>query len=241
MKALFLCFLLVLGLATAPAQAQTNRAAYNGWLQYTGTYSLNQRFDLNLGGQYRAYSGLTDKRLLLGLANLQYNLKSLPLSVAAGYMYLQLQPYTNAEQTEKADNRENRLYQQVISTQKFSRTRLLHRYRIEERWTATGFRLRFRYLASLRIPLGPKTLENPKWYATVKDEIRLSDQPNPFDSNRVWGGVGYILNKNLGGELLWMTQFDGGQNRSNYVAFILRHDFGWSAEHPERRVRFLPQ
>ncbi|MGI4740095.1 MAG: DUF2490 domain-containing protein [Janthinobacterium lividum] len=240
MKKLLLFFACLLLLTTA-AQAQKNRAAYNGWLQYTGTYALNERFDLNLGAQYRSYSGLTDKRLLLGLGLLQYNLKSLPLSVGAGYMYLQLQPYTNADQTEKADNRENRLYQQVISTQKFNRARLIHRYRIEERWTATGFRLRFRYLASLRLPLGPKSDPNPKWYLAIKDELRISNLTNPFDSNRVWGGVGYILNKNLGGELLWMTQFDGGQNRSNYVAFILRHDFGWSADHPERRVRFLPQ
>ena len=240
MKNVFLLCALLTLLVAGPAQAQ-NRAKYNGWLQYTGTYSLNQRFDINLGAQYRAYSGLTDKRLLLGLVNLQYNLKSLPMSVAAGYMYLQLQPYSNAEQTEKFDNRENRLYQQVIVNNKLNRARLLHRYRIEERWTAAGFRLRFRYLASLRLPLGPKDQANPKWYATIKDEIRLSDQPNPFDSNRVWGGVGYILNKHLGGELLWMTQFDGGQNRSNYVAFILRHDFGWSADQPERRPRFLPQ
>jgi len=41
--------------------------------------------------------------------------------------------------------------------------------------------------------------------------------------------------------LLWLTQFDGGPNRSNYVPFILGHDFGWSSGHPERRVRFLPQ
>jgi hypothetical protein len=65
-KALFL-FALCLLLLGGRAQAQRNRAAYNGWLQYTGTYSLNERFDLNLGVQYRAYSGLTDKRLLLGL------------------------------------------------------------------------------------------------------------------------------------------------------------------------------
>jgi hypothetical protein len=220
-KALFL-FALCSLLLGGRAQAQRNRAAYNGWLQYTGTYSLNERFDLNLGVQYRAYSGLTDKRLLLGLGLLQYNFKNAPLSVGAGYMYLQLQPYTTADQVEKFDNRENRFYQQVISTQKINRARLIHRYRIEERWTAAGFRLRFRYLASLRLPLGPKTNLNPKWYLALKDEIR-------------------ILNKNLGGELLWMTQFDGGQNRSNYVAFILRHDFGWSADHPERRVRFLPQ
>jgi hypothetical protein len=241
MKKVLFLFVLCSLLLGSRAQAQRNRAAYNGWIQYTGTYSLNERFDLNLGAQYRAYSGLTDKRLLLGLANLQYNLKNLPLSVGAGYMYLQLQPYTTADQVEKFDNRENRLYQQVIATQKFNRARLIHRYRIEERWTAAGFRLRFRYLASLRLPLGPRTNLNPKWYLALKDEIRISDQANPFDSNRVWGGAGYIFNKNLGGELLWMTQFDGGQNRSNYVAFILRHDFGWSADHPERRVRFLPQ
>ena len=240
MKNILLLFALLTLIAAGPTHAQ-NRGKYNGWLQYTGTYSLNERFDINLGAQYRAYNGLTDKRLLLGLANLQYNLKSLPMSVAAGYMYLQLQPYTNAEQTDKADNRENRLYQQVIVNNKLGRARLLHRYRIEERWTAADFRLRFRYLASLRLPLGPKTLESPKWYATIKDEIRISDQENPFDSNRVWAGAGYILNKHLGGELLWMTQFNGGADRTNYVAFILRHDFGWSADKPERRPRFLPQ
>ena len=125
-----LFFFATLLLLSSQAQAQRNRAAYNGWLQYTGTYSLNERFDLNLGAQYRAYSGLTDKRLLLGLANLQYNLKNLPLSVGAGYMYLQLQPYTSADQVEKFDNRENRLYQQIISTQKFNRARLIHRYRV---------------------------------------------------------------------------------------------------------------
>ncbi|WP_022824059.1 DUF2490 domain-containing protein [Hymenobacter norwichensis] len=240
MKQTFLFFAMLVLLAAGPALGQ-NRGKYNSWLQYTGTYSLNQRFDVNIGAQYRAYSGLTDKRLLLGLANLQYNLKSLPMSVAAGYMYLQLQPYSNPEQTEKFDNRENRLYQQVIVNNKLGRARLLHRYRIEERWTPGDFRLRFRYLASLRLPLGPRSLENPKWYATIKDEIRISDEPNPFDSNRVWGGAGYILNKHLGGELLWMTQFNGGADRSNYVVFILRHDFGWSSDKPERRPRFLPQ
>ncbi|UOG75717.1 DUF2490 domain-containing protein [Hymenobacter tibetensis] len=240
MKKALVFFVLFLLVASSTLQAQ-NRGKYNGWLQYTGTYSLNQRFDVNLGAQYRAYSGLADKRLLLGLANLQYNLKSLPMSVAAGYMYLQLQPYSNPEETEKFDNRENRLYQQVIVNNKLGRARLLHRYRIEERWTSAGFRLRFRYLASLRLPLGPKTLDNPKWYATIKDEIRISDQENPFDSNRVWVGAGYILNKHLGGELLWMTQFNGGADRANYVAFILRHDFGWSADKPARRPRFLPQ
>jgi hypothetical protein len=232
---LYFFFLLLSGASLAQ-----NRGKYNGWLQYTGTYSLNQRFDVNLGAQYRAYNGLTDKRLLLGLVSLQYNLKSLPMSVAAGYMYLQLRPYANPEQIDKLDNRENRLYQQVIVNNKLGRARLLHRYRIEERWTPGEFRLRFRYLASLRLPLGPKTLENPKWYATLKDEIRLSDEENPFDSNRAWAGVGYILNKRLGGELLWMTQFNGGSDRPNYVAFILRHDFGWSADQPARRPRFLP-
>ena len=143
------------------------------------------------------------------------------------------------QKTRSADNRENWLYQQIISTRKFNRARLIHRYRIEERW-ATGCRL-CRYLASLRRPLGPKSDPNPKRYLALKDKICISNQPNPFDSNRVWGGVARIFNKNLGGELLWLTQFDGGQNRSNCVAFLLRHTFGWSSDYPERRVRFLPQ
>jgi hypothetical protein len=58
-----------------------------------------------------------------------------------------------------------------------------------------------------------------------------------FNSNRVWGGVGRFFNKRTALD----TQFDGGQSCPNYVAFILRHDFGYLAKRPERRVRFLPQ
>ncbi|SNR72497.1 MULTISPECIES: DUF2490 domain-containing protein [Hymenobacter] len=228
-------------LLTTTALAQGDKAKYSSWLQYNGTCALGPRFDVNTVLQYRSYNTFGDSRLLLGNANLQYNLKSLPASVAAGYMYLQLRPFSNPEETEKFDRRENRLYQQLIVNNKFGRSRLLHRYRVEERWTAAGFAMRFRYLASLRVPLGPRTIENASWYATLKDEIRISDGPQPFDSNRIWAGVGHVFNKNLGVEGLWMTQLEAGGNHNHYVALLIRHDFGWPDALPTRRPRFLPQ
>lgn len=99
-------------------------------------------------------------------------------------------------------NTEKRLWEQIILTQYSHRLKLEHRYRIEQRWFTfrddrTEFRQRFRYRLNGFLPLNHKKIEPGTAFLVAYDEIFLNPKGPVFERNRVYGGVGYQLNKNF--------------------------------------------
>jgi hypothetical protein len=70
---------------------------------------------------------------------------------------------------------------------------LNHRYRFEQRFVETDFKMRLRYFLELNIPTAIKG--NNNLYFSTYNEIFLNIESVVFDRNRVYRGIGYHINK----------------------------------------------
>jgi hypothetical protein len=220
----FLCFLGIwAGLFLAPeTQAQPNN--FNYWLQYSGTYWVNPQWGLTAHLQYRTYKLVTDLRVAFTGAEVQHAFKDLPVLASAGYSHLFNRNYLTPEET--AFTHENRLYQQITVRGQVGSVGVSHRYQVEERWLPQGYHTRLRYLLGLRVPIKPDAEGKTPWYGILRNEVRVIIRDQPFDSNRVYGGLGYVFSKHLTLEGMWMSQLVGTGKHQHFSVFILRHDFG---------------
>lgn len=103
---------------------------------------------------------------------------------------------------------ELRLWEQLVLTNNFLRVKIEHRYRIEQRWINGHYRDRFRYRLNSTIPLNKKTLEKDAIFASVFDEVYLTDKATYFERNRVFAGLGYIVRHSFILQMGWLHQFD---------------------------------
>ena len=99
-------------------------------------------------------------------------------------------------------NAEKRLWEQVTLTQYSHRLKLEHRYRIEQRWFTfrddrTEFRQRFRYRLNGFLPLNHKKIEPGTVFLVAYDEVFLNPKGPVFERNRVYGGLGYQVDKHF--------------------------------------------
>ena len=95
--------------------------------------------------------------------------------------------------------------------------KLQHRYRIEQRFVEQDFKQRFRYFLSLNIPVFTKIEQSI--YLSAYNEIFVKTEASVFDRNRLYGGVGYKINKNIKVEIGYMNQFYETRNRSQLNLF----------------------
>jgi hypothetical protein len=198
---------------------------YNHWVQYSGSYWFSPSWVVTANLQYRTYDPIKNPRVIFTGAEGSYNFKEAPISFTAGYAHLFNRNYVTAEETEFTH--ENRLYQAINIRGNLGKVGLTHRYQVEERWLAQGYHTRFRYLVALKIPLGDKEQEVRPWYGILRNEVRVIVREQPFDSNRIFGGLGYTFSKHLTLEGMWMSQLHGaGTKHQHFTMFTLRHDFG---------------
>ncbi|MFM9009283.1 MAG: DUF2490 domain-containing protein [Bacteroidota bacterium] len=122
----------------------------------------------------------------------------------------------------KKTKRELRFHQQVMLRQQAGAVRILHRYRLEERYIAdTDMRLRLRYMVYSLTPLTKKKLEDNTLYLVASDEIMLNTTGAAFDQNRLYAGLGWMFNKQARIDVgpLWQT-FNSGTNLQLNVVYL---------------------
>lgn len=180
------------------------------WYMYFGNNKINKKLNWHNEIQYRNFDGVGDLEQLLIRTGIGYDLTENNNNVLLGYGFILSQPYVNGE---KKENIEHRIFQQFITKQKFGRFNLQHRYRLEERFLQDDFRMRFRYMLGLNIPLTQKEMLPKTWYASVYNEIFLNLNSPTFDRNRVYGALGYVINKNMRIEAGYMNQIQENKNR----------------------------
>ncbi|MDC0177831.1 DUF2490 domain-containing protein [Polaribacter sp.] len=211
MRVLFLMitFLLISPKITAQSSNLGN------WLIYIGSKKLNSKWDVHHEVQYRNYNAIDDLEQLILRTGLGYNLTE-NTNVLMGYGYILSKNYIG-ETTHKTSINEHRIFQQVITKQKIGVLKLSHRYRFEQRFVEADFKTRFRYFLGIQIPI-----KSSKYYISGYNEIFLNGQSNIFDRNRVYGGLGYQLKKNMRLELGYMNQLFEASNRDqiNLITFI---------------------
>ncbi|PKF73922.1 DUF2490 domain-containing protein [Chryseobacterium sp. PMSZPI] len=180
------------------------------WYMYFGNNKISKKLNLHNEIQYRNFDAIGDLEQLLIRTGIGYDLTENNNNVLLGYGFILSQPYVKEE---KKENIEHRIFQQYITKQKFGRFNLQHRYRLEERFLEDDFRMRFRYMLGVNIPITQKEMLPKTLYASVYNEIFLHFNSPVFDRNRVYGALGYVINKNMRIEAGYMNQIQENKNR----------------------------
>ena len=182
---------------TITSQSSPSEDNLGSWLMYFGTHHLNDKFSIHYETQLRTYETSCNFFQLLPRAGLNYKIDDNSM-VTAGYALIP----TSKGFGEGWGNDmviENRIWQQFILRNKVGNLSIRHRYRLEQRWIEkndnTTYKNRARYMLSLKIPLS-KNKDFPL-FLSVYDEIFLNLSDNPFDQNRLFGAIGFQLNKNM--------------------------------------------
>lgn len=209
---------LILGLML-PFFVQGQESNLGNWLIYIGNKKLNQKWNLHHEVQYRNYNAVGDLEQLLLRTGLGYTFNGAKNNVLLGYGYILSENYIGDTDDKNVVN-EHRIFQQFTSKQNVGRVKLNHRYRFEQRFVEDDFKMRFRYFLGLNIPFGNK--DTYKCYLSSYNEIFLNTESAVFDRNRLYGGIGYKLNKSIRLEAGYMNQFFEHDNKDqiNVIAFV---------------------
>ncbi|WP_240475138.1 DUF2490 domain-containing protein [Neotamlana sedimentorum] len=191
------------------------------WLIYFGNKQLNQKWNLHHEVQYRNYNAIGDLEQLLLRTGLGYTFNESKNNVLLGYGYILSENYVDNSDN-KTSVTEHRIYQQFISKQNIGSVSLSHRYRFEQRFVESDFKMRFRYFLSAKVPLCKPENGNSKFYLSAYNEIFLNTKTSIFDRNRLYGGLGYNLSKNVRIEAGYMNQFFETTSRDqlNIMTFV---------------------
>jgi len=215
-KFIFFSFLLVS--LVSPAQGQDSNLG--NWLIYFGNKQINPKWNWHHEVQYRNYDAIGDLEQLLLRTGFGLNLTENNNNLLLGYGYILSENYLE-DSDEKASIHEHRIYQQFITKQSFNRVHLQHRYRFEQRFIESDFRLRFRYFLAVNIPLSQPEMNDKTFYFSAYNEIFLNTEDSVFDRDRLYGGIGYKLNNTFRFELGYMNQFfsQGSRDQLNMIVF----------------------
>lgn len=192
------------------------------WFVYIGNKKIDDKINWHHEAQYRNYNAIGDLEQLLLRTGIGYDLTENNNNLLLGYGYILSQNYVN-NTDEKISINEHRIYQQFVTKQSFGRVNFQHRYRFEQRFIEEeDLKLRFRYFLGLNIALNKKQFEDQTIYFSGYNEIFLNSEKDVFDRNRLFGGLGYMLNKNTRFEVGYMNQFlnNGNRDQINLVAFF---------------------
>jgi len=192
------------------------------WFIYFGNQKINKKWNWHNEVQYRNYNFAGDLQQLLLRTGIGYNLTENNNNVLMGYAFINSQRYL-PDSDEKSGTNEHRIYQQFITRQNFSRIFIQHRYRIEERFLPNDFQMRFRYFLSLNVPINNKTMSGKTFYASAYNEIFINMDSPIFDRNRIYAGLGYVVNKNFRVEAGFMTQSLEKTNRNQFQIVIFNN------------------
>ena len=211
-----LAFMLML-----PSLAQAQDSEFGNWLVYIGSKKLNSKWNLHNEIQYRNYNAVGDLEQLLLRTGIGYNLTENNNNLLLGYGYIASENYVG-NTDDKIMVNEHRIFQQFTSKDQLGILSLTHRYRVEQRFVEKDFKMRFRYFLAANIPLINTENGGSKLYISAYNEVFLNAKSNVFDRNRVYGGFGFQLNRQIRMEAGYMNQMFEASSRDqfNLITFI---------------------
>ena len=213
--AAFTCVLML------PYIAAAQSSDFGNWLIYIGNKKVNSKWNIHNEVQYRNYDAIGDLEQLLLRTGLGYNLSENNHNLLLGYGYILSQNYITDTQN-KMDVNEHRIFQQFTSKQNVGSVSLSHRYRFEQRFVESDFKMRLRYFLAFKVPIIKTETSPTKFYLSAYNEVFLNTESNVFDRNRVYGGLGYQLNKKVRIEAGYMNQLfeNSSRDQFNLITFV---------------------
>ncbi len=213
---------IILAMLVLSKFAAAQRSDMGNWFIYFGNQQLSKKWFWWNEVQYRNYNFAGDLQQLLVRTGISYNLSENNNNVLLGYGFIHSENYKPGT-ADKTGTDEHRIYQQFITRQNFGRVFLQHRYRIEERFLPTDFQMRFRYFLAFNIPLNKKTMAAKTVYLSAYNEIFLNAQNAIFDRNRLYGALGFVINKNFRVEAGIMAQTQEKTNRNQFQLVLFNN------------------
>jgi hypothetical protein len=214
---LILITILVNGKALIAQKSETG----NWWI-YFGNQAINKKWNWHNEVQYRNYNFIGDMQQLVLRTGIGYNLSENNNNILLGYGFFNSQNYLPNSDIKTGTN-EHRIYQQFITRQSFGRFFIQHRYRLEERFLPNDFKMRFRYFLGLNVPVNSKKMTAKTFYLSAYDEIFLNMSSPVFDRNRLYGALGYVVNKDIKIELGFMSQMLEKTKRNQFQVVVFNN------------------
>jgi len=177
-----------------PLSLLAQQEEVGNWLMYFGSNKISDDFSIHTEIQYRNHTIIpnnTEQLLLRTGLNYHFSDKAL---VTAGYAYIP--SYVFESEQKSPETEEHRIWQQFILTNNLGSVKFEHRYRLEQRWVKNDYRNRFRYRLMAFIPLYKPLKEKGSLFLGIYDEIFINSKETFFDRNRLYGALGYQVNKN---------------------------------------------
>jgi hypothetical protein len=123
---------------------------------------------------------------------------------------------------------EFRFWEQMLFVDKLYHAKIYHQIRVEQRWKrdykkGSEYELshRFRYRLTTYIPLNSHKLIPGTWFLSAYDEIFIQAGPpityNHFEDNRLFVGIGYILDNNVQMQMGYMWSFKHNASPYDYI------------------------
>ncbi len=219
MRILTLALIINLAFSSIQLNAQSNvtRIVSNQshvWFILNGTIKLNEQYSLFYDFQNRRAELGEDNQQLLLRAGMLRNIGQ-DKQIGLGYCFVQTYPYGDFPVANSFP--EQRMWEQFISIQKFTKSSLVHRYRLEQRWignSATGelnptrFENRIRYMLRWNKPLA--MIKEKQLYLNLFDELFMNFGQNVgrniYDQNRLGVNIGFQATKFFKVELGYLNQ-----------------------------------
>lgn len=202
--------------------AFAQKSDVGNWFIYFGNQKINKNWNFHSEIQYRNYDFIGDTNQLLLRTGIGYNLTEKNNNVLLGYGFINTQKYVS-NSDEKTETNEHRIFQQFITRQNFGIIFLQHRCRIEERFLPNDFQMRFRYFLAINVPINKKTMDKNALYFSGYNEIFISAEKPMFDRNRLYGALGYVINKNIKIEAGFMAQTLENSNRNQFQIVLFNN------------------
>jgi hypothetical protein len=208
----------------------------NAWIMFYGNHKLSKNWGIHTEYQWRRADFFNSWQQSLMRLGLEYYTNN-GIQLTAGYGWIKSFPY--GEQPIPKTFDEHRIWQQLIFRSNYSRIKLDHRYRLEQRFLENwilnsdekfeleGFRFkqRVRYRLQVVFPLNNKEMIENTLFFSLYDEIFLGFGKgignNIFDQNRLYGALGWRFDENTNVQLGYKNQFivktDGVQMERNHT------------------------
>ena len=185
--------LLILAISFFSNDSLAQQDEWGNWIMYFGTNKVADDWSIHSEVQYRNHTiaPINIEQLLLRTGVNYHINKNAVLTLGYGY----IGSYDYKSDPKAPESRENRMFQQLILTNKLSRLKFEHRYRLEQRWVNGNFKNRIRYRLMAFLPLNKPTITKGTVFLGIYDEIFVNTTKTFFDRNRFYTAVGYQINK----------------------------------------------
>ncbi len=187
-------------------ELHTQTSGLGTWSIISTKYQVSNQYFFLFETQIRSQQIYNNFNYYESKAGMGYNFpKNGSVLIAAGH-YTTYQPDGNFKNPTTGN--EFRIWEQFILNNNINRLKLEHRYRLEQRFTASGYRNRFRYRLNAIYPINNSSIKQKTWYLSVYNEFFLNNDGVYFEQNRMFAGIGYQINNRLTAQGGFINRFD---------------------------------